>query len=106
MAVVWGITIASSCEMLLNMLPSLRYTSLTMWRVARSIVPIVLLTAAMYGTVMLVGEYAVQWSTGARLAIKIFVGVATYGIGGLAFRLESFRTAIDVAKRSLSSRKD
>lgn len=106
MAVAWGITIASSCEMLLNMLPSLRYTSLTMWRVARSIVPIVLLTAAMYGTVMLVGEYAAQWSTGARLAIKIFVGVAAYGIGGLVFRLESFRTAIDVAKHSLSSRKD
>ena len=106
MAVAWGLGIAAACEMLLNMIPSLRYTTLTLWRIIRSIVPIALLTAAMYGTVMLVGEYAAEWSTGARLAIKIFVGVAAYGIGGLIFRLESFRTAIDVAKRSLSGRKD
>lgn len=106
MAVAWGLGIAAACEMLLNMIPSLRYTTLTLWRIIRSIVPIALLTAAMYGTVMLVGEYAAEWSTGARFAIKIFVGVAAYGIGGLIFRLESFRTAIDVAKRSLSGRKD
>ena len=105
MAVAWGITIASSCEMLLNMIPSLRYTTLTLWRIIRSIVPIALLTAAMYGTVMLVGKYAAEWSTGARLATRIVVGIAAYGIGGLVFKLECFRTAIDVAKGSLSSRK-
>jgi membrane protein YdbS with pleckstrin-like domain len=91
--------------MLLNMIPSLRYTTLTLWRIVKSIAPIILLTAAMYVTVMLAGEYAAEWSTGARLATKIVVGVVAYGIGGLLFRLESFRTAIDVAKGSLSSRK-
>jgi O-antigen/teichoic acid export membrane protein len=105
MAVAWGLGIAAACEMLLNMIPSLRYTTLTLWRIVKSIAPIILLTAAMYVTVMLAGEYAAEWSTGARLATKIVVGVVAYGIGGLLFRLESFRTAIDVAKGSLSSRK-
>lgn len=103
-AIAWGIVVANACEMVLNITSSRRYTSITLWRLTRTLLPIALLTAAMYGIVMYTGELLSAWSVASRLAIKIAAGVAVYIIGGTTLRMESFRQTISLLKQILSKR--
>ena len=103
-AIAWGIVVANVCEMLLNITASRRYTNITLWRLVRTLLPIALLTLAMYGIVMWVGINLSEWSTASRLAIKIMAGITVYIIGGTTFRMESFRQTIALLKQILSKR--
>lgn len=103
-AIAWGIVVANVCEMMLNITASRRYTCITLRRLARTLLPIALLTLAMYGIVMWVGVQLSECSTASRLAIKIAAGIAVYIIGGTTLRMESFRQTIALLKQILSKR--
>lgn len=99
MAVAWGMVAATTFEMSLNALASRRYTSLGITGLCRTLLPITVLTATMYGAVMITGYFMVDCSVAARLFVKIAVGVAAYIVGGLTFRLESFSEGVSLVKR-------
>jgi O-antigen/teichoic acid export membrane protein len=90
MAVAWGMVAAAVCEMLLNIGASMRFTSLGIYRFTKTLLPIALLTAVMYGATVIIGEYTTELGVGLRLTIKIFTGVITYIAGAFLTRMESF----------------
>lgn len=102
MAVAWGMVAATASEMIFNVVAARRYTDLRLWRLLRSILPSMVLTSVMYFTVMMVGDMCAEWSIGAQLCVKIVTGVAVYLIGGLMFRLEAFKAAIQIVQRFIS----
>ena len=105
MAVAWGMVAAAVCEMLLNIGASMRFTSLGIYRFTKTLLPIALLTAVMYGATVIIGEYSAELSVGLRLTIKIFTGVITYIAGAFLTRMESFGEALTIAKQFLSKQK-
>ncbi|MBO5687604.1 MAG: hypothetical protein J6R84_05245, partial [Alistipes sp.] len=74
-------------------------TSLGITGLCRTLLPITVLTATMYGAVMITGYFMADCSVAARLFVKIAVGVAAYIVGGLTFRLESFTEGVSLEKR-------
>ena len=103
-AVAWGLVLAVVCEMILNTFSALRYLSISIWRIVRTILPIAALTLAMYIGVMYVGDLTAEWSVGARLGIKILSGVLLYIIGGITFRMEAFKQGITLLKQILTQK--
>jgi O-antigen/teichoic acid export membrane protein len=101
MAVAWGMVAAAVCEMLLNIGASMRFTSLGIYRFTKTLLPIALLTAVMYGATVIIGEYTAELSVGLRLTIKIFTGVITYIAGAFLTCMESFGEALTIAKQFL-----
>ena len=103
-AVAWGLVLSVVCEMVLNTWSALRYVRITLLRLLRTILPISLLTLAMYVAVMYVGDLTAAWSVGARLGIKILTGVALYLVGGITFRMEAFKQSIALLKHIISQK--
>lgn len=97
MAVAWGMVVASACEMTLNVGATMRYAGLSIIRLLRTLLPIILLTAAMFVATEFVGNYISHLAVGLRLAIKITLGIATYGIGAFLARMEAFQEATTIA---------
>lgn len=90
-AVALGLVAASALEFLINITAARRYTALSLPRIMRTLLPVVLITAAMYAAVMTVGTLLDGQSALLRLLVKIFTGAIVYILSALAFRLESAR---------------
>ena len=100
MAVVWGLVAIAFCEMTINFVATLRFTSLSLGRFLRSWMPMALLSAAMWlavrGVAALIPDSAVL-----RLLAGVSVGVVFYvGLSAL-FRLEAFREVCDLLKKQI-----
>ena len=98
-AVAWGLVAVAVSEFAINLPASLRRTSLTLRQVVRTLLPVALVTAAMYAAVVLAGHLSGELPTAARLAVKILTGVAAYIVLSLGFRLESAREVKSIALR-------
>lgn len=103
-AVAWGLAAMSLCEFVVNFTASQRYTSLSLLRMVRTLLPTLLVTAAMYAAVMLVGRYVAGYGEALRLLVKIVTGVVVYVALALAFRLEAAREIITVLRRMAGKR--
>ena len=103
-AVAWGLAAMSLCEFVVNFTASQRYTSLSLLRMVRTLLPTLLVTAAMYAAVMLVGRYVAGYGEALRLLVKIVTGVVVYVVLALAFRLEAAREIITVLQRMAGKR--
>ncbi len=77
-AVAWGLVVMSFTEFVVNFAASTRYAPLSASKAARTLLPVILLTAAMYVSVVFVGRYITDLGTGLRLIIKIATGIAVY----------------------------
>lgn len=97
-AVAWGMAAASACDLTVNAAAARRYTSLSLWRLVRAMLPAAVVTAVMYGTVMLAGEWTAEWHVGARLATKIVTGIGVYTAVAAAARLEAMREVVTIAR--------
>lgn len=102
MAIAWGLVVASASEMILNYVASRRYASLTVWDFVRTLLPIAIVTAVMYGAIMFEAEWLTDWSVGMRLAMKILTGVVVYISASAAMRMEAFAEALTIARQILS----
>jgi len=105
LAVAWGLSLMAAAELLFNLAAAARFCSLTLRRLARTLCPVALLTAVMYGCVTgwLVPRIA-DLSTGLRLMLQILTGAAVYAILGWAFRLEAMRACLSILYRFLLKR--
>lgn len=103
MAVVWGLVAIAFCEMAINFVATRRFTDLTVWRFVRTLVPVAIVSAAMYGGVRGVGMLLPD-AGALRLVAEIAAGVAIYVALSALFRLEAFREVLDLARRQLRHR--
>ena len=102
MAITWGLVIAAACEMVLNIGASLRYTTLSISRLIRTLTPLIALTLIMVISTNIVGYFSADYHVALRLLLKITTGVVTYILGGYIFRMEAFDEAITIARQLLS----
>lgn len=100
LAVMWGLAAMSFVEMCLNTAAARRYAALPLRRIARTLLPVVLLTAVMS---------AAAWGAGRctdlavlRLTVEIVAGAVVYCAGAAVLRLEAFREIVAVVRRRLN----
>ena len=102
MAIAWGMVAAAACEMVLNIGATLRYAGLTLKSLARTLLPIIALTAVMYLATELVGYQIENLAVGLRLVIKIGVGIISYAAIAYITKMEAFGEALTIAKQFLN----
>ncbi len=88
-AVAWGLVAMTAVEATVNITASVRYTSLSWWRIVRTLLPIALLTGAMYTCVTLSAQFVAEWHVALRLLTGIAVGVTVYTATAFALRMEA-----------------
>lgn len=99
MAVVWGLVVISFCEMAVNFWATLRFSQLTVGRFLRTMLPVVLASVAMYAAVRFTAAALPATHALLRVAAEIAAGGATYLAISVLFRLEAFRTAVELVKK-------
>lgn len=88
-AVAWGLVAMTFCEFAINFIASMRYTSLGIWRVVRTLLPTMIITAVMFVGVVLVGDAMSSASVVIRLIAEIATGAMIYILLAFGFRLEA-----------------
>lgn len=99
MAVVWGLVGMSFLEMCLNVGAARRFTTLTIRRMLRTLLPVGLVTMAMYAVVRVTGWWIEDPLL--RLLSEVALGVAVYGGLAALCRLEAFREIVGLLRREL-----
>lgn len=100
MAVVWGLVAIAFCEMAINFWATRRFTELSLGRFLRTLLPVALLSAAMWLAVRGVG-WLIPDSAVLRLLAGVTVGVVLYvGVSAL-LRFEAFREVCDLIKKQI-----
>lgn len=89
MAVAWGLALMSFCEFVINFAASMRYTSLGVWRMVRTLLPTALITGVMFLAVAFVGQQMEGFNVVARLVAEVATGVVLYTVLGFGLRLEA-----------------
>lgn len=98
-AIAWGMVVMAVVELMLNALYSLRFAELKAFDLVCTLLPIALLTTAMYFAVRVVGYYTADFGLFARFMLQIAVGVATYLLGALIFRMKFLKDILQSVKR-------
>lgn len=98
-AIAWGMVVMAVVELMLNALYSLRFAELKAFDLVCTLLPIALLTTAMYLAVRVVGYYTADFGLFARFMLQIAVGVATYLLGALIFRMKFLKDILQSVKR-------
>lgn len=99
-AIVWGLVAIAGCEMIVNVIAAIRVSSLSLWRFLRTLLPITLVSAAMYSAVLVVAQL-VPGAAPLRLMAEIAAGVATYVVLSAVFRLEAFAEVMSMVKKQI-----
>lgn len=97
-AIAWGVVAMAFCELALNLRVARRFAELSFGRIARAIVPAVLLSVAMFAAVRLYGD-VVTLALPLLLLTKILLGAVLYVGLSLAFRLEAAQVALGMLRR-------
>ena len=101
-AVAWGLVAVAVSDFTINLVAAARYTSLSLLRTVRTLLPVGLITAGMYAAVIAAGCLTGELNLAIRLSIKIMTGIAVYVSLAFAFRLESAREVQTIIKKILS----
>lgn len=99
-AVMWGLVAFAVCEMVVNVAAALRVTQLSLWRFVRTLLPIAAVSLTMYLMVQGVGSWVASDSV-VRLIVELAVGVSSYLLLSVAFRLEAFREVVTIIGNQL-----
>lgn len=91
MTVAWGLVTMTLVEFGVNFAATKRYTSLSWWAMARTLLPLLLLTAVMWFAVKAVGYYGESLAPIWLLLVQIATGVTVYALGAWACRLEALK---------------
>ena len=101
-AVAWGLVAMSFCEFVINFAASMRYASLGVWRMVRTLLPVLLITAAMYAAVLGMGRLMADAGVAVRLLSEIATGVVVYTLLALALRLEAMGEVRSLIRKIIS----
>ncbi len=100
MAVVWGLVLISVCEMGINFWAARRFTTLTLRRLLRTLLPVAALSAGMWLAVRGVA-CLIPRNDLLRLLVEVLVGITVYGGISALFRLEAFREVCTIVKKQI-----
>lgn len=89
-AVAWGLAAMSFCEFAINFAASMRYSTLGIGRMVRTLLPTMAITVIMVLAVHFTNYAMVDCGVATRLVAEIAVGAMTYLLLALTFRLEAF----------------
>lgn len=101
MAVVWGLVVIAACEMVVNFGAARRFTTLSIRRILVTLLPVALVSAAMYAAVRAMA----LWLPGndiLRLLAEVSVGVLVYVGLSWGCRLEAFREVCAIVKKQIA----
>lgn len=101
MAVVWGLVVIAACEMVVNFGAARRFTTLSIRRILVTLLPVALVSAAMYAAV----RATALWLPGndiLRLLAEVSVGVLVYVGLSWGCRLEAFREVCAIVKKQIA----
>lgn len=98
-AIAWGLVVMGVVEFVLNTVASLRFAHLTIWKIVRTLLPITLLSAAMYAAVAFTAHYIADLSVGLRFIVEVAVGVIVYIVGAIVFRLSFVKDVLETLHR-------
>ena len=101
-AVAWGLVAMSFCEFVINFVASMRYASLGVWCMVRTLLPVLLITAAMYAAVLGMGRLMADAGVAVRLLSEIATGVVVYTLLALALRLEAMGEVRSLIRKIIS----
>lgn len=99
-AVVWGLVVFAACEMIVNVCASLRVTSLSVRRFVRTLLPVALVSGAMYFVVLGVAQL-IPGHALLRLVCMIAAGAVSYLLFSFIFRLEAFTEVLSIVRKQL-----
>ncbi len=85
-------------EFVVNFAATRRYTTLTWWRMIKTLLPSLLLTAVTYVVVTTVGCYIAEWQSIWVLLTQMAIGVLLYAVGAWVCRLEAFAEFVNTIK--------
>ena len=85
LAVAWGLVTMTAIEATVNMVASLRFAHIDAWKLVRTLAPVALLTAVMYGAVVGLNRMTVDCTLGCRFCASVCGGAGLYA--GLAWLL-------------------
>lgn len=102
-AVVWGLVAIAFCEMAINFTATLRFTSFSAARFVRTLLPVMLVAAAMYAVVRGVA-FALPGNDLLRLMAEVAAGVVSYLLFSALFRLEAFRVVVAIVRNQFARR--
>ena len=102
MAIAYGLVAMTLIEFIVNFAATRLYTKLSWWRMIRTLLPSLLLTAVMYVSVWAVGYFMksliVPWQL---LVLQIVAGVVIYTLGAWLFSFEALKELVSVIKSVL-----
>lgn len=104
-AIAWGLVVAAAVEMTLNFVSTLRYTTFSALKFARTMLPIIVITTLMYALIMVEANYIASWHVALRLIVKILTGIVAYTALACITRSEAFNEAISIIKGLLNKGK-
>ncbi len=103
-AIAWGLVIMSICEMALNLAATKRYTKCSVYSLIKTILPVAILTVAMYLIVMITGATVADLGVAASLIIKICTGIIFYILAAWLTRMQAFDEVREIAKQFLANK--
>lgn len=103
-AIAWGLVIMSVCEMALNLTATKRYTKCSVYSLIKTILPVALLTVAMYLIVMITGATVADLGVATSLIIKICTGIIFYILAAWLTRMQAFDEVREIAKQFLANK--
>ena len=98
-AVAWGLVAMTAVEAFVNIAASLRFAQVGVLALARTLVPVALLTAVMYVAVSAVNSVLADWSIAWRFFVAVGTGVASYILVALSAKMEVVGELKEIAGR-------
>lgn len=102
-AVLWALVASAAFDCVANLTVALPMAQLAWRRTLRTLLPIVVVVALMYGAVRCVPMWMPEASLG-RLVAEIGVGVTVYLVVSWIGRLEALREIVQLVRKQLSNR--
>ena len=100
MAIVWGMVAMAALELVLNLVATTQFCTLSLWRFVRTLLPVAAVTALMYGTVVWgVQPCIAELHLGLRLMVQVLAGVTVFTGSAALFRLESLRETLAIMRK-------
>ena len=105
MAVVWGMVAMAAMELVLNLVATTQFCTLSLWRFVRTLLPVAAVTALMYGTVVWgVQPRIADLHLGLRLMVQLIAGVVVFGGAAALLRLEALRETLAIVRKIVGKR--
>lgn len=101
-SIAWGMTAMAFVELIMNTATALRHLAVGAFRLIATLLPQLVLAAAMFVALCLAEPYIAPLGLGVRLLVEIVAGVLFYAAGAYIFRLKAMKESLALVRGYLS----